>query len=109
MIDSPEPTPVVLPPEPNGVQTMAKFFRTLGDPVRLRLLEFLLHEERTVWSTAATCGYVARVGWRTTRSRSSGSPSWCCWPVPSPRTTPRLSPPVWRSSPTAVSQYDGDE
>jgi DNA-binding transcriptional ArsR family regulator len=27
---------------------MAKFFRALGDPVRLRLLEFLLDEEHTV-------------------------------------------------------------
>lgn len=27
---------------------VAKFFRALGDPIRLRLLEFLLHREHTV-------------------------------------------------------------
>jgi DNA-binding transcriptional ArsR family regulator len=31
-----------------GVDTVAKFFRALGDPTRLRLLEFLLHDEHTV-------------------------------------------------------------
>jgi len=35
---------------------VAKFFRALGDPTRLRLLEFLLHDEHTV------TGCVAHVG-----------------------------------------------
>ena len=41
------PAPL-LPASAAGVGLMAKFFRALGDPVRLRLLEFLLHEEHTV-------------------------------------------------------------
>lgn len=39
---------VLLPTEAGGVEMVAKFFRALGDPVRLRLLEFLLHDEHTV-------------------------------------------------------------
>ncbi|GIH03474.1 mercury resistance operon repressor MerR [Rhizocola hellebori] len=38
----------LLPATPDGVDTMAKFFRALGDPTRLRLLEFLLYEEHSV-------------------------------------------------------------
>lgn len=38
----------LLPASAVGVSLMAKFFRALGDPVRLRLLEFLLDEEHTV-------------------------------------------------------------
>lgn len=38
----------LLPTEDGGVEMVAKFFRALGDPVRLRLLEFLLTEEHTV-------------------------------------------------------------
>ncbi len=38
----------LLPTESGGVEMVAKFFRALGDPARLRLLEFLLHEEHTV-------------------------------------------------------------
>lgn len=37
----------LLPTEAGGVELVAKFFRALGDPVRLRLLEFLLHDEHT--------------------------------------------------------------
>lgn len=48
-----EPTAALLPTEPNGVEVVAKFFRALGDPVRLRLLEFLLHEEHTVTECVA--------------------------------------------------------
>lgn len=40
--------PLLLPTQAGGVEMVAKFFRALGDPVRLRLLEFLLHEEHTV-------------------------------------------------------------
>lgn len=38
----------LLPAEAGGVEMVAKFFRALGDPVRLRLLEFLLDDEHTV-------------------------------------------------------------
>jgi DNA-binding transcriptional ArsR family regulator len=53
---APEPTVALLPTEPNGVEMMAKFFRALGDPVRLWLLEFLLHEEHTVTECVAHVG-----------------------------------------------------
>jgi ArsR family transcriptional regulator, cadmium/lead-responsive transcriptional repressor len=39
---------VLLPGDADAVGVVAKFFRALGDPTRLRLLEFLLHEEHTV-------------------------------------------------------------
>src|SRR6266508_2371801 len=48
---SPEPTAAsasLLPVEATMVDTVAKFFRALGDPTRLRLLEFLLRDEHTV-------------------------------------------------------------
>jgi len=35
---------------------VAKFFRALGDPTRLRLLEFLLNEEHTVTECIAHVG-----------------------------------------------------
>ncbi|GAA5101677.1 metalloregulator ArsR/SmtB family transcription factor [Haloechinothrix salitolerans] len=38
----------LLPTDDGGVEMVAKFFRALGDPVRLRLLEFLLTKEHTV-------------------------------------------------------------
>ncbi len=38
----------LLPAQEAGIAVVAKFFRALGDPTRLRLLEFLLHEEHTV-------------------------------------------------------------
>lgn len=41
-------TQALLPTEPAGRAVIAKFFRALGDPTRLRLLEFVLHQERTV-------------------------------------------------------------
>lgn len=46
---APAPAPAVLLPESaGGVEVVARFFRALGDPARLRLLEFLLGGERTV-------------------------------------------------------------
>ena len=48
MADASERSSTLLPTEPNGVEMVAKFFRALGDPARLRLLEFLLHEEHAV-------------------------------------------------------------
>lgn len=47
MARAPEPV-ALLPTEANGPEMMAKFFRALGDSARLRLLEFLLHDEHTV-------------------------------------------------------------
>ena len=39
---------VLLPEVADGVEVVARFFRALGDPARLRLLEFLLGGEHTV-------------------------------------------------------------
>jgi ArsR family transcriptional regulator, cadmium/lead-responsive transcriptional repressor len=39
---------VLLPEAAGGVEVVARFFRALGDPARLRLLEFLLPAEHTV-------------------------------------------------------------
>lgn len=50
------PPSALLPPEPNGVEMVAKFFRALSDPARLRLLEFLLHDEHTVTECVAHVG-----------------------------------------------------
>lgn len=45
----PATSPAVLLPEAaGGVEVLARFFRALGDPARLRLLEFLLGGEHTV-------------------------------------------------------------
>lgn len=66
----------LLPDASEGVEMVAKFFRALADPTRLRLLEFLLHQEHTVGECVgqvglaqgrvsshlaclADCGYVA--------------------------------------------------
>jgi ArsR family transcriptional regulator, cadmium/lead-responsive transcriptional repressor len=66
----------LLPAGGDAVAVVAKFFRALGDPTRLRLLEFLLHDEHTVTECVdhvglaqgrvsthlgclADCGYVA--------------------------------------------------
>lgn len=46
----------LLPDEATGVDMVAKFFRALGDPVRLRLLAFLLHDEHTVTECVAQVG-----------------------------------------------------
>ncbi|WP_349878191.1 metalloregulator ArsR/SmtB family transcription factor [Micromonospora sp. HUAS YX12] len=47
---------ILLPDEAGGVEMVAKFFRALGDPTRLRLLEFLLHDEHTVGECVAHVG-----------------------------------------------------
>ncbi len=52
----PKQMATLLPAEASGVEIVAKFFRALGDPVRLRLLEFLLHEEHTVTECVAHIG-----------------------------------------------------
>ncbi len=46
----------LLPTDASGVELVGKFFRALGDPTRLRLLEFLLHEEHTVTECVAHIG-----------------------------------------------------
>ncbi len=56
MVAAPEPVATLLPTEPNGVEMVAKFFRALADPARLRLLEFLLHDEHTVTECVAHIG-----------------------------------------------------
>lgn len=43
-----DPSLAFLPETDSGVEMVAKFFRALGDPGRLRLLEFLLTSEHTV-------------------------------------------------------------
>lgn len=53
------PKPAVatlLPTEAGGVEMVAKFFRALGDPARLRLLDFLLDDEHTVTECVAHIG-----------------------------------------------------
>jgi DNA-binding transcriptional ArsR family regulator len=47
---------VLLPAGDDGVETVARFFRALGDPARLRLLEFLLPGEHTVTECVAYVG-----------------------------------------------------
>jgi ArsR family transcriptional regulator, cadmium/lead-responsive transcriptional repressor len=43
-----ESAPFRLPVEPSPVDLVAKYFRTLGDPTRLRILEFVIERERSV-------------------------------------------------------------
>src|SRR6266704_270642 len=52
----PVAAPALLPTEATMVGTVAKFFRALGDPTRLRLLEFLLDDEHTVSECVAHVG-----------------------------------------------------
>jgi DNA-binding transcriptional ArsR family regulator len=40
----------------SDAEVVAKFFRALGDPTRLRLLEFLLDDEHTVTDCVAVAG-----------------------------------------------------
>jgi DNA-binding transcriptional ArsR family regulator len=51
-----QPAGSLLPVTADGVSTVAKFFRALSDPTRLRLLEFLLKEEHTVTECVAHVG-----------------------------------------------------
>jgi DNA-binding transcriptional ArsR family regulator len=46
----------LLPQGTAGVDLLAKFFRALSDPTRLRLLAFVLDEERTVTECVAHVG-----------------------------------------------------
>lgn len=56
MANAAERSTALLPTEPNGLEMVAKFFRALGDPARLRLLEFLLHEQHSVSECVAQIG-----------------------------------------------------
>lgn len=51
-----DPSLEFLPETDSGVEMVAKFFRALGDPGRLRLLEFLLTSEHTVTECVAHVG-----------------------------------------------------
>ena len=46
--------PFSLPAEPSQVDLVAKYFRTLGDPTRLRILELVNEEERSVGEIVET-------------------------------------------------------
>jgi DNA-binding transcriptional ArsR family regulator len=46
----------LLPTQDAGVEVVAKFFRALADPSRLRLLEYLLDEEHSVGECVAQVG-----------------------------------------------------
>ena len=47
---------LLLPAGADGVEVVARFFRALGDPARLRLLEYLLPGEHTVTECVAHVG-----------------------------------------------------
>ena len=47
-VAAPATAPALLPEAAGGVEVVARSFRALGDPARLRLLEFLLDGEHTV-------------------------------------------------------------
>jgi len=51
-----DPSVAFLPDSDSGVEMVAKFFRALSDPTRLRLLEFLLGAEHTVSECVAFAG-----------------------------------------------------
>ena len=51
-----ETAPFRLPEEPSRVDLIAKYFRTLGDPTRLRVLELVNEEERSVGEIVETLG-----------------------------------------------------
>ncbi len=56
MIRRVDPSLAFLPDTDSGVEMVARFFRALSDPTRLRLLEFLLAEEHTVSECVAHAG-----------------------------------------------------
>ena len=51
-----EAAPFRLPAEPSQVDLVAKYFRTLGDPTRLRILELVSAGERSVGEIVETLG-----------------------------------------------------
>ncbi|HEX5402700.1 MAG TPA: metalloregulator ArsR/SmtB family transcription factor [Pseudonocardiaceae bacterium] len=51
-----EPSATLRPADAIGVETVARFARVLGDPARLRLVEFLLDHEHNVTDCIAHTG-----------------------------------------------------
>jgi len=51
-----EAAPFRLPEEPSRVDLVAKYFRTLADPTRLRILELVNEQERSVGDIVDTLG-----------------------------------------------------
>ena len=51
-----EPAPFRLSAEPSQVDLVAKYFRTLGDPTRLRILELVNEQERSVGEIVEALG-----------------------------------------------------
>lgn len=51
-----ESAPFRLPAEPSPVELVAKYFRTLGDPTRLRILELVGERERSVGELVEALG-----------------------------------------------------
>lgn len=48
--------PFRLPPAPTEADLLAKYFRVLGDPTRLRILELVAEDERSVGELARELG-----------------------------------------------------
>jgi DNA-binding transcriptional ArsR family regulator len=51
-----EAAPFRLPAEPSSVDLIAKYFRTLGDPTRLRILALVHEHERSVGEVVEALG-----------------------------------------------------
>lgn len=60
MADPVDSSRAFLPGAAGGVEMVAKFFRALADPTRLRLLEFLLDAEHTVGQCVECVGLSQR-------------------------------------------------
>lgn len=90
---------MVVPTDPGGRLLLGKFFRALAEPTRLQLLQFVLHEEKTVGECVSHVGlaqgrvsthlaFLAECGFirarepavsPTAQSATRGSLSCCCW------------------------------
>jgi hypothetical protein len=119
MDPAPDPA-VLLPPDAPGRTLLAKFFRALGDPTRLRLLELLLQEEKSVSECVAEvglaqsrvsthlgcladCGFVqARREGRYAYYRVA-DPRWPSSSCSRGRCPPTTTPP-WRSAPASTGR-----
>ena len=54
--DAVDTAPFRLPEQPSPTDLVAKYFRTLGDPTRLRILELVNEQERSVGEIVETLG-----------------------------------------------------
>lgn len=52
----PDPAPFALPDQPTRADLVAKYFRALGDPTRVRILALLCERERSVGELVAALG-----------------------------------------------------